>query len=101
MKVSMRRSPGIYPGDWSERSPAKTRRNSVVGCAPFVRRRKSAVMAEKLTELDTTKLTTPIKNWVSRKGNAALAGFGNSGRAKARHEVRLIANKLYKGWQRY
>jgi hypothetical protein len=58
-------------------------------------------MAEKLKELDTSAVTTPIKNWLGRQGNALLHGFTGGGRSLGRHGTRLVANKLYREWQAY
>jgi len=55
----------------------------------------------RLDEIDPTAFTRPIKNWLSRKADAALAGFTGSAQALARHSVRLVADKLYSKWQYY
>jgi hypothetical protein len=62
------------------------------------------VVPVRLDEVDWTKLSTPVKNYMKRRRdlvlrNAPLAGYG--GRAQGRFNVQLIADQMYRDWSEY
>jgi len=50
--------------------------------------------------MNASWLRLPVKNWLQRKGDALKAGF-NSKPALRRHDVRLVADKLFSIWQHF